>query len=515
MLEEGGNAIDAAITAAFAATASAPGSSGLFGTTYIVLHLADGRDIAIDGTARVPLEWSRDELATLQAEDRLHGIKLAAVPGTLAALDHALAKYGTRSLAEAIAPAIVLADRGFLVTSSKRAAITKYIDNIREDESLRHMLLKEGYDPPDVGVRIRQQELARTMRRIASAGAADFYRGAIAQRIVSDMKERGGYVTRADLGIYRVTEQEPVRGTYRGAEVLSYPWPGSGGAVIEALNILEHFPSDFFREPSANSLQAYADAFHVAIEDHARFTYRSSMTGFPPDMKYTGKAFAADRATLISFERAFPEAELEQESRFYRPPGGTTQVTVADRFGNVVSLTQTLGRFFGAVAIAPGLGIVYNSFLEGYDFSHPSAMTPRTACPTDMSPTIVLEDGRLVVALGTSGSQRIPGIVAQVISNVVDRELGVREAVLAPRILWDSDVESGVLVEAFPPNTRDDVTTLESRGYRFLKVVEYPATRRDLISFGAVNAAVFDHSRQGFAGAGDPRRQGFALGVRR
>jgi len=515
MLEDGGNAIDAAITAAFAATASAPGSSGLFGTTYIVLHLADGRDIAIDGTARVPLDWSRDELATLQAENRLRGIKVAAVPGTLAALDHTLAKYGTRSLAEAIAPAIVLADRGFLVTSSKRAAIAKYVDNIREDESLRHMLLKEGQDPPDVGVRIRQQDLARTMRRIASAGAADFYRGAIAQRIASDMKERGGYVTRADLGIYRVTEQEPLRGTYRGAEVLSYPWPGSGGAVIEALNVLEHFPSDFFREPSANSLQAYTDAFHIAIEDHVQFTYLSSITGSPPDTIYIGKAFAADRAALISFERAFPEAELEQESRFYRPPGGTTQVTVADRFGNVVSLTQTLGRFFGAIAITPGLGIVYNSFLEGYDFSHPSALTPRNACPTDMSPTIVLEDGHLVIALGTSGSQRIPGIVAQVISNVVDRELSVREAVLAPRILWDSDSESGIIIEVFPPNTPNDVTVLEGRGYRILKRIEYPATRRDLIKSGAVNAVVFDPKRQIFSGAGDPRRQGFALGARR
>jgi gamma-glutamyltranspeptidase/glutathione hydrolase len=515
MLEDGGNAIDAAITAAFAAAASAPGSSGLFGTTYIVLHLADGRDIAIDGTARVPLKFSKDELATLQAEDRLHGIKAAATPGTLAALDHALAQYGTKSLAEAIAPAIVLAERGFLVTSSKRAAISKYIDTIREDEPLRHMLLKEGQDPPDVGVRIRQQGLAKTLRRIASAGAVDFYRGAIAHRIASDMKERGGYVTRADLGIYRVTEQQPLRGTYRGAEVISYPWPGSGGAVIEALNVLEHFPSEFFQKPSVNSLQAYADAFHLAIEDHARFTFSSSISGNPPDTIYIGKPYAAERAALISFDRALPAEVVEQESRFYRPPGGTTQVSVADRFGNVVSLTQTLGRFFGARSMTPELGIVYNSFLEGYDFSHPSALTPRNACPTDMSPTIVLEDGRLVIALGTSGSQRIPGIVAQVISNVVDRELSVREAVLAPRILWESDAESGIIIEVFPPNTPNDVTTLEGRGYRILKRIEYPATRRDFINSGCVNAVVFDPTRQSFAGAGDPRRQGVALGVRR
>ncbi len=515
MLEDGGNAIDAAITAALAATASAPGSSGLFGTTYIVLHLADGRNIAIDGTARVPLNISMEELAELRAEDRLHGIKVAAVPGTLAALDHALARYGTRSLAETMAPAIALADRGFLVTSSKRAAITKYIDNIREDESLRRMLLKEGWDPPDVGTRISQPGLANTMRRLSAVGAEDFYRGKIAQLIAADMEKRGGYLTRADLGIYRVIEQLPLHGTYRGADVFSHPWPGSGGAVIEALNVLENFPSEFFRETSVNSLQTYADAFHIAIEDHVRYTDQSSISGSPPDTTYIGKPFAAERAALISFDRALPEEALEQDSRFYRPPGGTTQVTVADRFGNVVSLTQTLGRFFGAVATTPGLGIVYNSFLEGYDFSHPSALQPRNACPTDMSPTIVLEDGRLVIALGTSGSWRIPGVVAQVISNVADRELSVREAILAPRILWESDSQGGILIEVFPPTTREHVATLEARGYRIVKMVEYPATRRDFINTGAVNAVVFDSVRRSFAGAGDPRRQGTALGARR
>ena len=515
MLEDGGNAIDAAVTAAFAATTSAPGSSGLFGTTYIVLHLADGRDIAIDGTARVPLHTSSDELAELQAKDRVHGIKVVAVPGTLAALDHALARYGTRSLAEAIAPAIALAEQGFLVTSSKRAAISKYIETIREAKYLRHLILKDGQDPPDVGTRIRQPDLAKTMRRLGAVGAGDFYRGAIAQVIAADMEERGGYVTRSDLGIYRVSERQPLRGTYRGTEVISFPWPGAGGAVIEALNILEHYPTDFLRQTSANQLQAYADAFHIAIADHRHFTLPSSVSGRPPETIYIGKQFAADRAALISFDHALPPEALEQESRFYTPPGGTTQVSVADRFGNVVSLTQTMGRFFGAKAMTPGLGIVYNSFLEGYDLSHPAALTPRVACPTDMSPTIVLENGRLVIALGSSGSKRIPGIVAFVISNVVDHELGVRDAVLAPRIVWDSGEEPGILIEVFPPNSSEDVKTLEGRGFRIVHRVEFPATRKDFINCGAVNAVIFDPARQSFVGAGDPRRQGVALAARR
>jgi gamma-glutamyltranspeptidase/glutathione hydrolase len=329
------------------------------------------------------------------------------------------------------------------------------------------------------------------------------------------MKERGGYVTRGDLGIYRVTEQRPLHGIYRGTDVISFPWPGAGGAVIEALNILERQPTEFLRTPSANQLQAHAEASHIAIQDHARFTAGSTVSGRPPDTIYIGKAFAAQRAALISFDRAVPEELLQQDDRFYRPPGGTTQVSVADRSGNVVSLTQTMGRFFGARAMTPGLGVVYNSFLEGYDFHHSATPAPRTACPTDMSPTIVLEKGRLVIALGSSGSQRIPGFVALVISNVVDRGLGVRDAVLAPRIVWDAgEDEQGILIEVFPPNTGEMVAALEDRGYRIVHRVEFPATSRDFISCGAVNAVVFDPVRQVFAGAGDPRRQGAALAAR-
>jgi gamma-glutamyltranspeptidase/glutathione hydrolase len=515
VLESGGNAIDAAVAAAFVGFSSAPGSCGLFGTTYIVMHLADGRDIAIDGTARVPLRISTDELARLQAEDRLHGIKVAAVPGSLAALDRALSRYGTMSLAEVLEPAIAAADRGVLVTRSKRAAINKYVDTIRQGEYLRHLLLTDGVEVPEVGTIFRQSELATTMRRIAEYGAEEFYRGGIARLIDQDMKKRGGYVTLSDLGIYKVTEQRPLRGTYRDTEVIAFPWPGAGGAVIEALNVLEQYPGDFFKEPTADSLQAYAEAFHIAIKDHTGFTVGSSISGNSPNTLYTTKAFAAKRATLITPDRALSDETLGAKTEFYTPPGGTTQVSVADRFGNVVSLTQTMGRFFGARAMTPGLGIVYNSFLEGYNFELPTTPQSRVPCPTDMSPTIVLKDGRLVIALGSSGSRRIPGIVALVISNVVDREMGAREAVLAPRAVWDPGSEPGVLIEVFPPNTGEMVESLEERGYHIVHRVEFPATSRDLINCGAVNAVVFDPARQSYAAVGDPRRQGVALAAQR
>ncbi|MCG6949309.1 MAG: gamma-glutamyltransferase, partial [Acidobacteria bacterium] len=363
VLEDGGNAIDAAVAAAFVSFSSAPGSCGLFGSTYVLIHLADGHDIAIDGSARVPLEFSTDELAELRAEDRLYGVKVAAAPGSLAALDHALARYGTRPLAEIIEPAIGLAERGLLVTSSKRAAINKYADTIREGENLRQLLLIDGDEVPEVGTVIRQTDLAQTMRRIATYGAEDFYRGGIAQVIDADMKRRGGYISRGDLGIYRAKEHRPLHGTYRGTEIISYPWPGAGGAVIEALNILEHYPSEWLRQSQTNQLQAYVEAFHISSRDHERFTNPSSISGRPPDTIYTSKVFAAERAELVEFENALSDEILGNETGFYTPPGGTTQISVADRFGNVVSLTQTMGRFFGARAMAPGVGIVYNSFL--------------------------------------------------------------------------------------------------------------------------------------------------------
>jgi gamma-glutamyltranspeptidase/glutathione hydrolase len=515
VLENGGNAIDAAVAAAFVGFSSAPGSNGLFGTTYIVIHLADGRNIAIDGTSRVPLHIARDELAELQAEDRLHGIKVAAVPGSLAALDRALARYGTMALADVLQPAIAVAEKGLTVTRSKRAAINKYVDTIREGEHLRQLLLTDGHEVPDVGTIIRQPELATTMRRIAAYGAQDFYRGGIARLIDEDMKKRGGYVTLSDLGIYRVTEQQPLRGTYRGTEVITFPWPGAGGAVIEALNILEQYPTEFLNRPSADRLQAYAEAFHIAIEDHTRFTSRSSVSGNRPNALYTTKTFAAERADLITFDHALSEGDLGEDTHFYTPPGGTTQVSVADRFGNVVSLSQTMGRFFGARAMTPGLGIVYNSFLEGYNHEIPTAPGSRVACPTDMSPTIVLKDGRLVMALGSSGSRRIPGIVAFVISNAVDREMDARDAVLAPRVVWDPGPEPGVLVEVSHPNTSEMVDSLEGRGYHIVHRVEFPATSRELIKCGAVNVVVFDPARQAYAAVGDPRRQGVALAAQR
>jgi gamma-glutamyltranspeptidase/glutathione hydrolase len=514
MLEAGGNAVDAAVTAAFAAGSAAPGSSGLGGTTYILIHLEGGRAIAIDGSARVPLQVDRQELAELKDKDELFGCRTAAVPGTLAALEYALRTYGTKSLAETIAPAIEVAERGFVVTDSKRASINRYLDILRKAEYLRLILLKDGVDLPDVGTRIRLPDLAQTLKRIATHGVGDFYRGAIANQIAADMMQRGGYIRLADLGILRITVGPPLRTSYRGTEVITFPWPGGGGAVIEALNILETFSPEFLGQTSTDRLQAMVETFHIARQDHYRFTDGITDHDRHRTLPYTSKKFAADRAGLIRFDRALTNEDFAPAPQIYSPKSGTTQISVVDRFGNTVSLTQTLGRFYGGKAVTPGLGFVYNSFLEEYDHTNPSVMQPRSAPTTDMSPTIVLRDGKLLMALGSAGSERIPGVVAQVISNVVDGNLGVRDAVLAPRALWNGSDEPGVCAEQIRPITKRQIAELERRGYEILRWVRLPASRRDFIRLGAVNAVYYDPATVDYCGVADPRRQGFALAAR-
>ncbi len=514
MLKTGGNAVDAAVAAAFVAGAASPGSSGLAGTTYILIRMADGRTVAIDGSARVPLRVDRKALTVSSPDEQLFGVKVAAVPGTLAALDRARAEYGSKTLAELLAPAIAVADAGFVLNDSKCASIAKYVDTIRQDDQLRQLLLQDGWEVPEPGTRIVMKDMAVTLRRLAERGADDFYRGEIAAEIVADMRRRGGFVTAADLAAYRVRERSPLRGSYRGTEVLAFPWPSSGAAVIEALNMLESFPRGLRRAATADRLQAVGESFHIALEDHYRFTASASLTGQAADLSYLGKSFAAERARLIRFDRPLSVDDLPPALPAYLPQGGTTQVSVVDRFGNVVSLTQTLGRFFGGKALADPGGFLYNSFLEGFNPADPKAFQPRAACPTDMSPTIVLSGDRLLVALGSAASERIPGVVAFVIDAMVDGGMGLGEAVLAPRVLWNAHSQpEGLIVEVRPPISEGMVEELERRGYRDMFLVGLPATRRDFIKLGSVNAVSWDPVSREYRAVADPRREGSAAGV--
>lgn len=514
ILAAGGNAVDAAVAVAIALGAVDPGNSGLGGGTTILVRMADGRAVAIDGSAVVPVAVNWPALRRIQDEGRKFGPALAAVPGTLAALDHALRRFGTITLAAAVAPSVALAEAGYRLTPFQRAASAKYLADIRTISPLDRILLTPAGGLKPVGALVRWPGLARTLRRLVAGGAADFYRGAIAAEIDADMIRRGGPVRRGDLALYRVHELAPLRTSYRGREVLSFPLPGAGGAVVAGLNTLACFPPEVLRRDDELRLQIMAEAFRIALADERRTVDRAGLPQRLHDTDYLSLAHAAGRAALIVPGEPVPADALGPLE--WRPEldSQTVEVSVVDAAGNAVALTQSLGRFYGNKVVAAGLGFPYNTFLGALDAHHPEEVRQRSPIVVDGAPTIVLADGAPLLVLGAAGSSRIPGAIATVISNVVDRGMTLGDAVAAPRVLWSmGDSTRGLLLEARPPVTVAHALALEEMGYEYGRCVTLPVPYQDLSSYGAVNAVHRDPSSGRLTGVGDPRRNGDARGL--
>ncbi len=515
VLANGGNAVDAAVAIAIALGAVDAGDSGLGGATFILYRKANGESIAIDGSAPVPIHASRPALQRLAAENRRYGPELACTPGSLAALEYARAHYGTRPLRELVEPSIPLAEAGLVVTPFQTATVVKYLDDIRLSDPLCRVLLGPDSEPIRPGTVLHWPGLAHTLRAIADGGAAEFYRGTIAEEIEADMIRHGGFVRRDDLGLMRARVLQPVSDSYRGLDVLSFPLPASGGAVIEGLNILENFPAETLQRDDAERLQIMAEALHLALEDHRRLSGDPNLPQRFQDVAYQGKAYARTRAELIVPGRPVPESAYAS-SRPQAPEleSQTVQVSVIDRDGNAVALTQSLGRFYGNKVLAEGLGFLYNTFLSAIDPNHPQALRPRAIIPCDAAPTIVVKDGAPMLVLGSAGSSRIPGAVVTVISNVVDRGMSLGAAIQAPRVLWSKGTKArGLILEVLPPVTEEQVAQLEAMGYTPGAVARFPAEQLDLFRFGGVNAVLRDPVTGNMTGVGDPRRNADAQGL--
>jgi gamma-glutamyltranspeptidase/glutathione hydrolase len=513
VLAAGGNAVDAAVAMSIALGASDPGDSGLGGAVYMLVRMADGRTVAFDGSATVPRLVSRPALMKVKEAERRYGPELAATPGALAALETARQRFGTMDLARLVEPSIALAEAGFELTPFQSAAIARYPDDVRANEPLVSIVMDEEQNPKLPGSRVRFPGHADFLRRVAEGGVDEFFRGSIAAAIEQDMIRRGGFVRRHDLALVRGRELEPLRGTYRGHEILTYPAPGAGAALLESLNILECLPAETLVNVDAATLHFKIEAFHIAIEDHRAMTPDA---GLPPrfqDLKYAGKVHSARRCELINFGSPIggggwaPDERPELENQ-------TVQISVVDETGNAVSLTQSLGRFYGNKVVAHEMGFLYNAFLTGADPLAPRKLRPGRILPADGAPTIVVTGGKPWIVLGTSGSSRIPGIIATVVSNVVDHGMTLSEAIEAPRVLWSQGQTSrGVLTELAPPLMEDDFCSLEHMGYRIGREVRFPTIFLQLTVFGGVNAVLRDPETGRLEGVGDPRRTGYAMGL--
>lgn len=458
ILAEGGNAIDAAVAAAWALCVCEPSGSGLGGHTVMLIRDSGGRVVGIDGQSCAPAAASLD---TITRRGQRAGFRATTVPTTPAALGYAQKKFGALPPNRVFGPAIQLAEDGFVVSHLHRKQLAWTLTALRASPTARALLLRDG-DLPDVGQRFRQPALAETLRRLAKDGYQDFYCGRIARRIIEDMEQNGGLINLDDLAhAANPVECALVSMNYRSYRVLSIGSPGGGTRLRAALQAMEHFWPD----RSGDS----ADLWYHAI---AKSRY-SAFSGSEP-------ALCAERF------------------------GETTHLCVADSEGNVVTLTQSIQSLFGAKVANAELGFLYNNYLCACPRSaHAAQLSSRCRPRSNAAPTLVLKNGAPFLAIGAAGSRRIISSILQTISGVIDRALPIQMAVAAPRI---HALASGRIWIEAPAATESLVENL-SKQFKGVKV-------RPALSFkmGAVQAIQFDGSG-GAIGAADPRRDGVATSL--
>jgi gamma-glutamyltranspeptidase/glutathione hydrolase len=514
ILERGGNAVDAAVAIGFALAVTLPRAGNLGGGGFMLIHGADGRTVAIDYRETAPKAAFRDQFLDAAGEadaklSRFHGLAVG-VPGTVAGMALALEKYGTMPLAEVVAPAVKLAAEGITVTSDLADSLKGLKSRIAQWPSSARIFYKPDggdFEPGDVLV---QKDLAESLRLIATEGPKALYAGPIGEKIVAAVEAAGGNMAMGDLGAYAAVEREPVRGTYRGHEILSMPPPSSGGVhIVQILNILEGFPIGWLGPNSAETIHLMAEAMKLAYAD------RSEYLGDPDFVKVpvaglTSKAYAAELRKRIDRFRAMPAASIKPGDPAPYESNETTHFSVVDKDGNAVANTYTINFSYGTGLVAEGTGILLNNEMD--DFSakpgvpnayglvggDANAVEGGKRPLSSMSPTIVLDEGKPWLVTGSPGGSRIITTVLQLIMNVIDHDMNIAEATAAPRIhhqwLPDRlDVETGL--------SPDTLALLAAKGHDI--------SIRD--ASGSTQTIML--SSDGFLlGAADPRRPG-ALAV--
>jgi len=493
IMQQGGNAIDAAVATGFALAVVYPQAGNLGGGGFMLIRMADGKTHFIDFREEAPAAATANMYLDAQGNviegASEYGYKAIGVPGSVAGLVYAEKKYGKLTLPQVMTPAIRLAREGFALQWQEAR-------DLREDSHLadypesRRIFQRNGnfYKQYEV---FRQPELAGTLERIAK-NPDDFYRGAMAHELAAAIQQGGGLVSADDLAHYQVKEREPLRGTYRGYEIISAPPPSSGGTVlIETLNILEGYDLAKAGSRSAESVHLTTEAFRRAFSDRAEFLGDPDFAKLPI-AQLTDKKYADAWRATIDPDHATPSKDLQRPTIFQTlaqsdapqnqpPPTAphesphTTHYSVVDADGNAVAVTTTINDWFGSRVTAAGLGFILNDEMD--DFSAKAgapnsdgliqgaanSIGPGKRPLSSMTPTIVLKDGKLFLVLGSPGSSRIITTVALAIMGVVDYGMNIQEAINAPRFhnQWMPDVLS---VEAwFAP---DALHALEKMGYK-------------------------------------------------
>ncbi|MGO2506508.1 gamma-glutamyltransferase [Psychrobacter alimentarius] len=516
ILKDGGNAVDAGVAVGFALAVTLPRAGNIGGGGFMMIYDAkQGKTVALDYREKAPSSATRDmylDSAGNAVSDlsRYHGLAVG-VPGTVAGLLKALEDHGTMSREQVMAPAIALAENGIEVTAGLSESLEALSDRLQKWPSTKKIFFKPDGSAYQPGERLKQPELARSLKLIAAQGADGFYKGETASKLVKAVTDAGGRMSLQDLANYEAIARVPVKGDYRGYEIVSMPPPSSGGIhIIQILNILEGYPLKDYGQNSAQTIHLMAEAMQLAYADRAEYLGDSDFIDVP-DSGLTSQAYADKLRGLIDPNKATPASTIKANNPLPYESDQTTHFSIVDKDGNAIANTYTLNFSYGTGLVAEGTGILLNNEMD--DFSakpgvpngygllggEANAVEANKRPLSSMSPTLVFKDSKPYIVTGSPGGSRIITTVTQVISNVLDHDMNIAEATHAPRIhdQWLPDeirIEKALNV--------DTINKLESMGHTVSPQATMGSTQSIMITpdgvYGSSDPRIVDAAVVGY-----------------
>ncbi len=506
ILQNGGNAVDAAVAVGYALAVTNPCCGNIGGGGFMLIHLANGKDTFINFREKAPLAATQNMYLDKQGKVisglSTKGYLAVGVPGTVMGLDKALAEYGTMTRVQVMAPAIKLASGGFGLQQGDVDILNTGTKKFKTQPNVASIFLKNGKSY-QVGDRLVQKNLAQTLQLISSLGTNAFYKGAITQKIVKASQENGGILTSADFANYTITRTQPIGCNYRGYEVISAPPPGGSITLCQMLNILEGYPLKQLGLRSKASLHLTLSAMLYAYRD------RNTYLGDPdfvknPVERLLSKDYAAQIRQKIPKLCATPSKDLYSITS--HEGTNTTHYSVLDRYGNAVAVTYTINSYFGAGVIAGNSGFFLNNEMDDFTVSlgvpnnfglvqgSANIIQPGKRPLSSMTPTIVIKNGKVLIVTGRPGGSTIPTTVLQVLINIIDYDMNINEAVNAPRIHYQG-LPNLVITEPYALKS-PVVQELWEMGYRVTP----------FLTWGAAESIFVDPKTEALYGANDSRK---------
>lgn len=512
ILKEGGNAIDAAVGVGYALAVTDPCCGNIGGGGFMLIHLASGKNVFVNFREKAPLAATSDMYQDKQGKVikalSTQGYLAAGVPGTVAGFDYALSKFGTKNRSSVMAPAIALARDGFSLQAGDVSILNTNQNRFAQQANVAAIFLKNSKTPYRVGEVLVQKNLAQTLSLIAERGEKAFYQGPIADEIVKASLANGGILTKADFANYKVTEDRPINCNYRGYKVVSAPPPGGGTTLCQMLNILNGYQLKQLGWHSDKSIHLMLSSMLYAYRDRNAYLGDPNFVKNPVE-RLLSKEYAASIRTRIPQLKAIPPNQAYSETGSNEGTN-TTHYSICDRYGNAVSVTYTINSYFGAGVIPGDTGFFLNNEMDDFAIKpgapnqfglvqgRANKIQPGKRPLSSMSPTIVTKNNQLFLVTGSPGGSTIPTTVLQVITNVIDYDMNLQQAVDAPRFHYQG-TPNIVITEPYALKA-NSFQSLWKMGYKVAPFTSWGAAESILINSKFARYDVF-------SGANDPRKE--------